>query len=412
MKLVANTISKVFLLSLFLIVGVFFTFSSYFYVFAADVISEMNENIDKKKDEIDDLNKKLEIYQSKIKQARKEATSLKNELTILEDEIEKNNLDIQITEKQIQKTNLEIQKLALGIDEKEKEIVRGKKDLADFIRNINKNDQVSYLEIFLMNESFSEFFDQYKYLEDIQAKIQTTLKEIKSLKADLEIQKETLSEKKKREIALKQELDVKKGNLQSSSLQKDTLLRETQRSEVKFQSYVQELKKEQAAINNEIVTLEKKIRLELEKRKKEEKFNSLGKARLAWPVPSRSVTAYFHDPDYPYRHVFEHPAIDIRASQGTSVTAAEAGYVAKVKDGGKKGYSYIMIIHSDGISTVYGHVSAIHVKSEQYVSKGEVIGLSGGQPGTRGAGPLTTGPHLHLEVRKNGIPVNPLDYLP
>lgn len=154
--------------------------------------------------------------------------------------------------------------------------------------------------------------------------------------------------------------------------------------------------------------MESKLRKQLTS---EGRINETG-VSFSWPVnPARGISTYFHDPDYPFRYVYEHPAIDIRTAQGTPIAAPADGYVAIAKDAGF-GYSYVMLIHDNNFSTVYGHVSKILVQANTYVQKGQIIAKSGGIPGTRGAGRLTTGAHLHFEIRINGNPVNPLDYLP
>ena len=131
---------------------------------------------------------------------------------------------------------------------------------------------------------------------------------------------------------------------------------------------------------------------------------------FVWPVPPKAITAYFHDPSYPKRWGI-HNAVDIRAKQFTEIRAPANAYVFQTKDNGM-GYSYIILAHKNKLITVYGHVTKIIAKPGTVVKQGDLIGLSGGMPGTKGAGWQTTGPHLHFEVWHNGEQVDPLDWLP
>jgi len=102
--------------------------------------------------------------------------------------------------------------------------------------------------------------------------------------------------------------------------------------------------------------------------------------------------------------------MDIPVSVGTPVRAPAEGYVARVRDAKGPGYSYILLIHGDNVSTVFGHLSGFAVNEGDIVTRGSVIGYSGGAPGMNGAG-LSSGPHLHFEVRENNRAVNPRRYL-
>lgn len=135
--------------------------------------------------------------------------------------------------------------------------------------------------------------------------------------------------------------------------------------------------------------------------------DAVGRA-LSWPVsPLRGISAGYMDAAYRKRFRMDHTAIDIPVAQGTEIQAPADGIVAKVHDRGF-GYSTVSLEHEDGLVTLFGHVSAIRVEEGQHISRGEVIGLSGGRPGSRGAGLLTTGPHVHFEVHAYGLPIDPL----
>ena len=129
-----------------------------------------------------------------------------------------------------------------------------------------------------------------------------------------------------------------------------------------------------------------------------------------WPAYG-AISAGFHSPSYEEYFGVPHSAIDIVIPQGSPVFASADGVVFLSRDGGPRGYSYVLVGHRGGYATLYGHLSQINVSNGQDVSKGQVIGLSGGMPGTHGAGLMTTGPHLHFEVIKSGVNINPMSVL-
>ena len=132
---------------------------------------------------------------------------------------------------------------------------------------------------------------------------------------------------------------------------------------------------------------------------------------LDWPIESRRVTSYYHDADYYQALRSHHDAIDIAAEQGSEILAPADGYVTYILPPAPGGYSYMAVKHADGLLTVYGHLSEVLVTKYEFVKRWQPIAKSGGAIGTPGAGPMTSGAHLHLEVWNNRESVDPLRYL-
>lgn len=373
-------------------------------------ITNLNDKISGSKKKIEDIQSQQKEYNELIAQKRNEQGSLNNELEILNAQVAKAQLDIDASELEIDKTNLEIKKTTLDIQDKDDQINKEKEHIATMLRLMYKQDQVSALEILLLNNSLADFINQLQYLENTNEEISNSVNSLKETKDKLEENKRTLITKEEELNNLKTTLEEQKLALTQQQEDKNFLLEETKQSEKKYQYLLTAARKEQAKTSAEISSLEKSVREKLEKLKNNPDLNYTG---FIWPTDGRYITASFHDPDYPFRRSLgEHSGIDIRATYGTTLKAAANGYVARVKYDGTKNYAYIMIIHGDGLSTVYGHVSAINVKADEYVVQGQTIGRTGGIPGSPGSGPFCTGAHLHFEVRKNGLPVNPLEYLP
>jgi hypothetical protein len=127
--------------------------------------------------------------------------------------------------------------------------------------------------------------------------------------------------------------------------------------------------------------------------------------RPTWPLPGNTrLTSYFGWRLHPILNEMRfHAGLDIAGPYGTPIVAAGAGTV--VFAGWNGGYgNFIMVDHGHGVVSCYGHQSKFAVVKGQKVSRGQRIGYVG----TTG---LSTGPHLHFEVRVNGVPTDPLAFL-
>lgn len=123
------------------------------------------------------------------------------------------------------------------------------------------------------------------------------------------------------------------------------------------------------------------------------------KFKFTWPLRGR-ISSEFGVRKSPYSKKMEfHPGIDIVNKLGKNFAAAESGKV--IFSGVRGGYGRIIIIeHRKGYKTRYGHVLISYVKTGEYVKKSQIIGRVGNTG-------LSTGPHLHFEVRKNNIALDP-----
>jgi murein DD-endopeptidase MepM/ murein hydrolase activator NlpD len=127
-----------------------------------------------------------------------------------------------------------------------------------------------------------------------------------------------------------------------------------------------------------------------------------GRGWFNWPTAGRRISGwYFRDPRNP-----AHGGLDIGLRTGEPIYAADGGVIIFSGWWGSGGYGNLIVLdHLNGWQTWYAHLSQVNVSCGQQVNAGDIIGL-GGSTG------WSSGPHLHLEIRLEGVPYDPLAYLP
>ncbi len=390
----------------------------------------LQQNVESAKVSILDLDAVIANLESVIASLDEQIKDANKQILDVKSQKERKSMEVEALEEDIQILELQL--------EDQKVLVGELMTLLYVKRDIYFDEEgVNPVKVLASSGSVSETLQKITYLDLIEAENQSQIDKMATLSTNLSGKWGTLRIKKeeleKLDTRLAEELIRLEGErqaqqdlldemmgeravleamLESADQREDELLKEIKIYEKNVKMMEEKLASSSGLLSEDQKALIEKIQQEmLENFEGEEAADFV---ELDWPIsPGRGITAFFHDENYIGLFGTDHYALDLRAYTGTTIFTPADGVVQNVVfDPTSTKYAYILIAHRKGVMTLYGHISATAVAVGDYVTRGQVIGFTGGSPKSIGAGVRTTGPHLHFEVWQDGVRVDPLRYLP
>lgn len=272
------------------------------------------------------------------------------------------------------------------------EIYKQKLEVAKIrVKVMYQNSSTSKLETLLASKSLVEFYERLQYMQIVAENDSEVIEDLDLAKQDVEVKRQQQEEAK---AVLQAKAAEKEQRIASISASRASVASDIERSNEALKQLEKDIDA-QLAKSKEYESLIKKLQTSTKK---------YTGGTMTWPCPSSySITSSFGKRKHPILRVVKmHTGIDIGASYGSSIVAAASGKVI-MSQYDKSGYGRMVVIdHGGGITTLYAHASKLLVSVGDEVKTGQIIA----KVGSTG---MSTGNHLHFEVRKNGTPVNPLN---
>ncbi len=344
----------------------------------------------------DELQKQQEAVQAQINAAsgKKQAQlaikkQLDNNIALIREQIDVLTAKIALLEQEIEDRQTEIDTLGVDIDKNYESFKRR-------VRAMYMSNNTTNLGLLLGAESYSEFLTRAEVLKRVSNHdnelidgLVAKMSRVRDAKKELEADMDDLA-------ASKVEVEAKKQQLNTQLASTNNQIQDLAAQEKEYLANQAELKKQMQEVQDEIAAIYRQI-------------GSNGEyvgGQFAWPLPgfysiSCAYGLRFQGSDF-------HTGTDISGSgvYGKTIVAANTGTVAFVQTTyvPNRGYGkYLIIDHGGGYSTLYGHCSDIFVQVGDTVSKGDPIAAVGSTG-------WSTGPHLHFEIRIDGVAKNPMTY--
>ena len=366
--------------------------------FAMTISPVLAQTAQERKNELEDQRDDVKEQKNEITNQKKtvmeEISDLEDEISEYESQISKLNSKTTELKKSIEKNEKEITKLEAEYEEKQEAFI-------ERMVIMYEKGQTTYLDALLSADSMVSFISSYYMINEMADADRTMMESIKQQKEKIEETKAKLEEEKKEITTSKTEIENKTEKLNSAKESKQSKVNSLTSEEKKLQAKIDEF-------NSAIKKAEKEIEAAANKANG---YQGSFSGTLSWPISTSSwgwniITSGYGRRDQPTSGAStSHKALDIGISY-QPVYAPADGYV--VMAGWASGYgNFIMIKHSNSLYTCYGHLSGYNVSSGQTVKRGQRIATSGNTG-------ISTGPHLHFEVRTSSSyysRVNPLNYI-
>jgi murein DD-endopeptidase MepM/ murein hydrolase activator NlpD len=425
--------------------------------------------LDEAFDELSKIEQRHERTTNELAKIEERIARIEARIVELTEELDAAKAALEAAERALQATVEELEGTEDHLDDTRVEL-SGQQDLfSDRIRGAYKRSNLNLAGAILDAENLSEatrasryvqaFIDrdvsQIEAISALQSRIEQAVARLEELRERRDAERQAAEDERDRIAGLVEEQETLQAEADAEADQRRTLLAQLEDEEREYERMVSSLESESNQLERKLADIAaEERRIEEERRREEERkraaaaaaerkrqqeeeerrrvaaasrssssssnsssssgsssnsgsattaSTSSSSSKLARPVsgPVTSGFGYRVHPIHGTRRL--HGGIDYGAPTGTPIRAAESGTV--VTAGSMGGYGITVVInHGGGKSTLYAHQSRLAVSNGQQVSRGQVIGYVGSTG-------VSTGPHLHFEVRINGSPVNPAPYL-
>lgn len=366
-------------------------------------VKEYDKEIQEKEKEKTKKSQELATEKKELEKKKLQERNLHQTLSKIKKDLETKKKEIIIYDENLKENRERLEKKEKDLEETTSELKTSQDTLGERLIIIHKRKSPSY------PHDFPKEVLKEKSLKVIASCDANRLAGDEERKEGVEKEKKSLEEGRAKITTYRETALITRDEIEKNKMAKERLLAETEKERMAYEKRVAELEE----ASKELETLIRNLEAKKEETIEQARLASLAfrqkEGHLPWPTISREVTKTYGKHQHPqYKTYTFHKGIDIKAPQGAEVWAVSKGTVVFAQwsqEPGLREYGkMVMIAHGGGYYTLYAHLDSILVKENQEVEGGQLIGKVG-QTASK------EGPYLYFEMRKDGAPLNPLQWL-